>query len=212
MDTRSCSDCGEEKPLDEFYLHSGLWYFAYCKECAKLRRSQHGQMDYLSFTQSGEEFVVRHLWAAGIPSLPGKTQRYNHGDILAYGCIGIEVKTSILNTSKQRYQFTFTPRQRQRGIKGKFVVLVLEDVQTAHIFRADEPYFYIEGRLKTGFEYKPYRKFGRDRGATLDIDIMEERKSAWELITQEYARICDLLRAGHDLRELMGLMQADTPS
>jgi hypothetical protein len=121
--------------------------------------------------------------------LPGKALAYAHTDVVAFGCIRIEVKYAKLDRSRNREKYTFvtTPVQGQRGLLADVVMLICDDgsKHTFHLFRPDDPVFFIKGRLKTGFTFTPGAmeagKHGNNR-VVMTQPMMDEARNRFGLV------------------------------
>lgn len=107
--------------------------------------------------EQSEIAAIDYLKTHGVPSLPGKALKYSWVDIVAFGCIRIEVKSSKLITAKHPYfKWTVSQTQLDRGILADLIMLMCryEDKTTFHLFKPDCPAFYDNGIRKTGFTYR----------------------------------------------------------
>lgn len=196
---KECKRCHEEKNLSEFYEAKGCkdGHASLCKVCyrdvRKYNRSKPREVPSIK----SEAKAIKHLRRQGIFATPGKMSELRHLDVIAWGCVGIEVKTSRPD-EEGKYLFGFTPTQRKRGIRGDFILLVCEGKETTyHLFPSKHPAFYMNGRLKKGFSYDPYqtkRKSGH--GMRLTRALMEQFKDRWELIEQRRCEIEHELSTG----------------
>jgi hypothetical protein len=145
-DTVVCDRCHVPKPRSEFYTRSGAPHLIHqgCKECrraAERAKTATPRNNHTTFTPS-EAWVIERLKSQGIPALPGKALHYVDADVVALGCVLIEVKSSLPKAFG--FQFMFTPKQYLERIRGELIVLVCNygDRQTFHVFSADAPFFY----------------------------------------------------------------------
>lgn len=191
-DTKVCNACKEEKPASDFYHVTGkpTWLFSNCKECHK-KRPRSTPNPLLSFVTT-EQIAIAKLASEGIPALPGKAVNHNHCDVLCYGCIGVEVKASILH--KNGYIFHFSQGQiRNSVIRGDFVLLMpfIKDEYQYFLLPKEHPAFWNNGKLKTAATYNPNVKHRKNRvgRVTLTNDDMETAHEAWELIEQKLVSV-----------------------
>lgn len=206
-DVKTCRDCRQVLPLESFYKRSDGTPHTYCKECSKLRTKQRAaagltNTDRKQSTIHGEQLVIKELAKQGIPALPGKALSHTLCDVLAWGCLPIEVKSS---TDTISFSFAFTSRQRQMGIRGLAIILhcAWGDKDTFHIFRSNEPWFYgDDGKLKTMTQYNPNPKFQRKENI-LTPELMESRRDAWWILIEEYEKIRSRLIHGEDVASLL---------
>src|SRR5262245_36882243 len=102
MKTKLCNKCGEEKPLEEFYTrrNTGDGYMNWCKECHKSVTYANTRHPKDKAVEMGATDVIRKLQNLGIYAAPGKASVYQHVDVVAWGCVRIEVKSSHLRANK----------------------------------------------------------------------------------------------------------------
>lgn len=181
----TCSKCGEEKPETDFYKRGrGSARFTFCIECFKTDQKKNKIVARQIPGQSAEYTVIEHLKSMGIYAAPGKCSEWRWVDVVAWGCVRIEVKSSTLYPDNT-YVFTFTPRQRQRGIQSDLVVLLpIGDTETTfHVFKSNDPIFYKkDGTLRQSVEYQIFPKFYRKGYGTLTSEKMSDAKDNWGLI------------------------------
>jgi hypothetical protein len=108
----------------------------------------------------GEQFLIDYLNKRGIYSTPGKAVYAADVDVVAWGCVWIEVKHSKLalwGGKEYRFMFKASPMQSKRGFLAQIVVLICDyiDNQTYHFFDAQHPVFYKDGKVKSGLVFVP---------------------------------------------------------
>jgi len=187
MKTKVCSKCHKEKSLSQFYQR-GKYFLNECIDCVKARTARQRKVDKKISTVPSEMWVMERLAKEGIPALTGKASSHQHCDIVAYGCVGIEVKSSRAYKNKgDGFMFMFTPRQVKQGPRGKLIVLVCCDdgLTTFHVFPSDHPMFFNEnGKRRQSISYTPLRKTNK-RTTYLTDEMMDAAEENWELV-----RIC----------------------
>lgn len=102
-DTRICTKCNTAKPATPEYFYKGSTNVSglgsWCKECMKaLSKATKTERKGENIRDEGEKLAVAWLRSNGIPSDIGKnagTIRWL--DVLAWGCVKIEVKYSKTN-------------------------------------------------------------------------------------------------------------------
>lgn len=212
---KACRTCGEEKIITDFYRSPGArdGYASECKECTKERgrvnRVRLGRKKHRSplSGRSSEQHVIDKMRSEGIYAVSGSATEYSWGDVVAWGCVVIEVKTAYFNGYS--YQFGFTPTQFKRGIQADFVLLVCnvpqDDTITYHLFPAQHPVFYRSGRLKRGFGYTPGAKPKPPGDIVLSLNdqLMQQYENAWHLIEARRLEIQQAL-----IEEYKGKFQA----
>jgi hypothetical protein len=206
MDTvsRICCTCKVDKSISEFYRRSDRYVCGECKSCMKLRsKRQTAQVnkDYqVPFVES-EKMAIEYLNSKGIPALPGKTIRHSFVDIIAFGCIGVEVKYSKRDVDRRfgKFYFATTPSQQKNGFRAHVVMLICdyEPQRTYHIFDVKYPAFYIGGRLKTGFTFTPGAYEALKHGETRVVMVqgmMDEAQDNVQLIYDKLSEYCKALK------------------
>jgi hypothetical protein len=198
---RVCTSCKLPRDLSEYYPRPGGKYLcAECKTCMKARSKRQVPTDKKVALVPSEADVIIELHKQGIPALPGKALAQQWADVIAYGCVLIEVK-SAKRHYRGCYQFAFTPSQRAGKLKGDLVVLVckMDTGNTYHVFQANNPVFYGEdGRLKTAVAWTPGAKH-KGRFVSLNDGMMEHAQDKWDLVEDYLRRVSARLSAGYQL-------------
>lgn len=194
IDFKICNACKQEKPASEFYHRIGMKHHlsSECIECMKIRGKLAAKTPHWLSSIETENSTLAKLAAIGIPALPGKALNHNFCDILCYGCIGIEVKTSMLH--KTGYVFKFSqPQVRDNMIRGDFVLLTpyIDGQLQYYLFPKDHPTFWRDGKLKTAAAYYPaasHRKKVKGTVTLTETD-MNLANEAWYLVEDKLAAI-----------------------
>lgn len=134
---KHCTSCDQTKPDAEFYSNrarkDGL--SVYCRPChrAATQRSKKGKRIILFREElhPGTELGKKYLALHGIPSLPGMAAGMPFVDLVAWGCVPIEVKTAH-PVAGSRYSWGFTDRQLEREFLGEVVMLIAIDGEDNH--------------------------------------------------------------------------------
>lgn len=197
--TKQCSKCGERKPLSEFYLRKRKGDSTpnpWCKACQsimnqKTTASRKGKVRRAATVKS-EIRVIDQLKQLGIFATTGKASDYKWTDVVAWGCIPIEVKTATLDKEGQ-YTFPFSYNQVQRGTQSHFIILVMlpaDRPASYHIFPSWHSVFYSEGKLKLRVAYTP------GGNALLSDALMNQYEDAWYQIEEKRLEISQRLITG----------------
>src|SRR3990167_9450953 len=117
-------------------------------------------MPYMQYEQGGkatsrmerqtivntEILAIEYLKQHKIPALPGKAYKLADVDILAWGCVRVEVKYSSIRHYNHYFSFSLTRRQRQRGVLADVVLMICDygDHRTFHLFDPDDEVFYFK--------------------------------------------------------------------
>lgn len=201
-----CARCKNPFPITEFYIRKNGTPVSECKTCMKLRN--HGKTtnnnDYLIPRTKTEIIAIKYLHSRRIPAIPGKAIRHSHVDVVAFGCIDIEVKYAKLKMTKGVEKFTFvvTPDQQENGFRGNVIMLICDyqdGIISHHFFYPDNPVFYIDGRLKSGFTFTPgdeeARKHGGNR-VVMTQNMMDEAEDKIILIENSLEEFRNNLEKG----------------
>lgn len=176
---RLCNTCKQEKPLTEFYERQTR-----CKPCMYLVNKERGRQKSprakLDTIFGSEGMVINELRKRGIPAYPGKSVSYAHVDVVAWGCVGIEVKSSRYDGG---YQWGFSSRQRAELQSDVIVLVTLDDEPQFYVFPSNHPVFYRDGRRKSGVTYLPYEHAQKRKDIRpMLIEDMEQARGRWELV------------------------------
>lgn len=209
--SKPCTKCKTPKPLTSYYMRSGYTdpenpghRLSECITCMKQRNYDEGYVPPTEPRAPTEILALDYLKANGISCLPGKAVHAAHVDIVAWGCVNIEVKYARYEAqygSKRGFKFVVTPKQRERGFIAHVVILICDygrNGLTFHLFPPKFVAFYKEGRVKVAFDYIP----GRDKPEKLlypGIEVlteldMETARDRLELIERARIKIGDELR------------------
>lgn len=191
--SKTCTNCHIEKPVTEFYPRpkgAGL-YTSECKDCMKLRsKNQTARAKEWTPKDTGESLVFNKLMSMGIWTAPGRTLKdFPFVDLVAWGCVGIEIKTARQKRSNKYINFGFSPDQIEHGIRGDIIILLDHTSASPrfYVFPARHSAFYRNGILKSVVTITPDRikSVRKHRGATLSLltqEILDKHENAWDII------------------------------
>ncbi len=199
---KACKRCKQEKSYSEFYVRSGIdspttdgHYTSECKQCMKARSKGKPRVKNIVPRYQSETIAIEELAKLGYPALPGKAVSAVDVDVVVWGHVWVEVKYSKLQTSDGVHNFNTTLKQQERGFLAHVVMLICENVdgvRTNHFFKPDDPVFYMNGRLKTGFTFRPGAtkalKHGNNR-VVMTQPMMDRAAGMRSLIAQEMGHI-----------------------
>lgn len=211
--TKFCNGCKQDKPVEEFYKRKNSnSYSSECKDCMRARNKARKSADQYVPTVQSEIDAISYLHSKGIAVAPGKAYRSPwfppFTDLVAWGCVYIEVKYSALYTYHERAYFKFMAsiKQARVGYSAHVVLLICNygKRMTYHFFKASDPVFYIqrdgdpEPRLKRVLSYYPGSSeetiVKRDRVVMTDA-MMDAARDNIHLIWEEMAKISRELMA-----------------
>lgn len=140
--------------------------------------------------------AIEYLQSKAIPVFWGGLLHKSCVDVVAYGCIGIDVKFARLELDRGVHKFTFkfAPSQQVRGLYSQVVMLICDwpdNRLTFHLFDTSDPVFYMRERLKSGLTYTPgaieAKKHGNNRVVMMQ-SMMDSARDNIELIEQYLAQ------------------------
>ncbi len=175
---------GPNLPESEFYAHRG-GLAPHCKECHKTQTSKYKPHAYDVTVNRSEARVVEKLRSLGIYSVTGKSSEFRWADVVAWGCVRIEVKSATLNKANV---FSFSMGYKKRTVEQHsdlVVLVVIDDPITYHVFPSSHAIFYHEdGSPKRGLTYmRDDQRKNKPRNPINDA-LMNEYLDKWELIEQ----------------------------
>ena len=210
--TKICRACQLSLPVAEFYKRKNSEsYVSECKRCMKSRSKQQPQTakDYLVPRAVTEVAAISYLKSKGIPAVPGKALHHSHVDVVAFGCVDIEVKYATLRFQRgvEKFCFSASPAQQEYGFRAQVVILVCDyndGMMSYHFFDAKHPVFYIKGRMKSGFTFTPgmyeAKKHANNRLVMVQ-GMMDEAQDRVNLIYEKLREVSQELkndpRLGH---------------
>lgn len=193
---KTCRRCGETKPGSEFYRRSGSPHLlcSECKSCMRERGNSRESVPRTATIVPSERLAIQALNAQGIHAVPGKAVYYADVDVVAFGCVRIEVKYSTLRAPTPpnvtpAYIFAFSATQRKRGVLADVIMLVCDDgtSSTFHLFPAKHPVFFKSKRMKTAVTFVPGRtreSVNRVNAHLLTQALMDDHRDNWRLVWQ----------------------------
>lgn len=170
--------------MAEFYRRKskGALYHSWCKNCMKAlsKGVSDASQTYLVPAYASETMLIEALRKQEIAAYPGKSMSYAHVDVIAWGCVGIEVKRSVLKMPAG-YTWSFSPQQKQT-LQADIIALIAD--QDIYLFPANHPAFYRDGQRKDAVCYLPekMRKYRASTRTTLTDNEMAKALNAWHLI------------------------------
>lgn len=190
--SKTCRICNTQFPAT-----SEFWYIApqakdgfqgRCKECTKKQANIYhaAKTSNAPLGRPNENTFIDHLQNLGIAAHMGALYKdFKFVDVVAWGCVTIELKYSKPQDGK--YTFMFTPRQKRLNGEGLHIICLAVDngTQTSyHFFDAKNPLFYQDGKLKNSVYYNPNPQ-RRTRPVVLTDDMMAMAKNNVALIEQK---------------------------
>lgn len=190
--SKVCTHCHEEKMITEFSWRKRHKTFqSWCRKCVE-EESKHPNKKGDPY----ENAVLAKLKQLGIWAVRGKDISNQYIDVIAWGCVRIEVKSATLQ--KNQFSFAFTLRQQAREVENDIYVLVCRwgDHESYHVFLADSP--YISTNISKGrIVYAPNRKYRRltRNPHPITPEVMNQSLERWLLIEKMRIEISQRLQS-----------------
>jgi hypothetical protein len=192
--TRCIHPDGPELPATEEYFYTARdkadgWH-SYCKECCKFDSRKHYSRNgnkKNAATNAGEGRVISKLRTAGVYAEKGAGGHHSRIDVVAWGCVRIEVKTSTLYKDGH---FHFSIGRRANAFHSHDLIVLVciwpDNGATFHVFKPEHPVFYRGAKLKRGIAYipTPNGRKGNRYGMTLTAELMTEHQDRWDMIEE----------------------------
>lgn len=211
---RNCQQVNPQ-PLSHFYERSGYkgiasepgHYVSECKTCMRERARTTKPVPKTVSSVYNERLAIEYLRQHGIYAAPGKSVYASDVDVVAFGCVWIEVKHSRYEHRSGRKQFAFvaTPKQQERGYRAHLVMLICEyseQHRTYHLFDARDEVLYIKGRVKSGLTYYPDRtvalKHAQNR-VVMTRSMMDSAQDNVGLIWRHLKWVIETLKDGGEV-------------
>lgn len=174
---KQCRICNGNFPATSefFYQHpqSKDKLHSQCKTCTKARA---GTYDNIPKGRPNEVLLVNYLLRRGVfADVGAKFKGYKLADVVAWGCVTIEMKYSW--SDEERHKFQFTPRQQRLNGAGVDVICLATEGMGEieyHFFDAKDPFFYKGGKLKAGISYAPHANRRFSTKEVLMPDMMDK--------------------------------------
>lgn len=210
--SKQCARCKQEKPLTEFYIRNPYNRngdppalpgdcISECKTCMRERGKHTQRITPDKSRVESENLAIAYLRSKGIYATPGKASKLAWVDVAAWGAIGIEVKHAKYDKLSRKFTFVTTPKQQSDGFSAHLVLLMCEyeDRTTYHIFPADHPVFYINGRVKSGLVFSLRQSAGSKHSSNRVVmtqALMDEYENRINLIWALVVHTSEALSAG----------------
>lgn len=193
-----CKSCETVKPLTEFYRRGGTddKRTTSCTECLKkyaagvyARGANKGASRSLP-GQPGEALLIETLIANGVYAAPGKSSVWKYVDVVAWGCIRIEVKQSSASR-EGRYTFQFPQNRKHTNVDLVALIPMLPTGPEFFLLEPSHPIFTTRNNQKNlVIQYTPGVRWGK----RATVDEMQLQRNAWHLIEESRLRWIDKLK------------------
>lgn len=175
---KTCTHCHQAKDTHDFYksdrTQDGL--HSWCKACHR-EQAQASKSRIGTTTEPSTVTVLEELKRRGIPAAPGRGFGMPYVDLVAWGCVPIEAKTSEpANRKEGLYMWHFNKGQRERWFGGllifagkyddghyRFFVVPADDIRLKeYIIRDDRETLYVnlnDGTFRKNANQELYQWF-----------------------------------------------------
>jgi hypothetical protein len=165
-----------------------------CKTCYRAKRKGRKSLPKTAI-HKGEILAIDMLCRNGIFATSGKsTSNGKWIDVMAWGCVKIEVKYSAENTDGC-WGFGFTST-RNKNTQHPHLIMLIGERYTGerryYLFPENHPVFFNEfGERKKGIGYKidAIRRSDNLPQVTLTEDLLKSHRNAWHLIEMQRQRV-----------------------
>lgn len=192
-----CVICNQPKTPEELVQrpnHDGTtYYWNRCKACydpiRKSRENVRNTKDEMTLGGLPEErALIKSLSQRGIFVTNGRSSQFSNVDLVAWGCVPIELKTAAMMKTGH-YIFKFSPKQCKHGLHDGLVALRFAGDISYFVFRSDNLMFYEHGELRHSISFvgNPPTRFNVD-----PLEMIEARDN-WQLIETKRLEIINRL-------------------
>lgn len=198
--TKTCSVCGVEKPLSDYYIWtSNKKYMAQCKKCHQTRSKKYSPLPADRCGNEHQNALIDILRSRGIYASPGKSSEYAYSDVVAWGCVRIEVKfgESLGSSNPSIWKFRFTERQTNGGLVADLIALMCPAGSgkgyTCYLIDPSCPELYRGGRFRPTFTINlgTHRKNRTDGRLPLSSELLNTHRDNWQVIEQKRLEIAE---------------------
>lgn len=182
--TKLCPQCSIEKPISEFPLTHRKKPARICKACGYERQKGYTVKKKHQASRPSEDSTIAEMKRHGIFATSGKASDYHYVDVVAWGCVRVEVK--LATKDGNGYTVSFSDDQVKDGIRGDVVVMIIpsEFGDAYYVLPVDFPLFYREGKL----QYRMSVTMNAQREAWR-WQMVSRYRAAWHLIEEARWRV-----------------------
>jgi hypothetical protein len=183
--------CKIEKDLHgDFYANStAVGRDSTCKDCRKKQkyeRTQANKGNPRKHNRHEQDFITA-CHERGIFAIQASEVNYKFCDVVAWGCVRIEVKYPDIINDGNMYQWRFTRNQARKRLPTDIIVLVTEHLGETkyHFFNPLHPVFFNPDQTrKIGLSYTVEREkdYHTEYGVVMTHDTLNMHKDAWQTI------------------------------
>lgn len=196
-----CKKCGPpEKPLSEFYKGAAKdGKDSYCKPCRSLINREQRETSKTRTPDQREEkstHIGRALLSEqGIPCVTGRESGLPWVDLLAWGCVPVEVKFSTpKENNPNKFVWGFTPRQLINGFSGIFLFIAMgRDEVRSFVIPCDVPWLTKANRRPKTVAVSV--TIGARHFNAKNWDRLQPYENAYHIIEEQRVRLSEALKA-----------------
>lgn len=206
---KTCIACKQTLPLSDFYKSDDSIDGASsnCKACTiKKGRARGKKFDRSKPTVPGEVIAIDYLRSRGVYAAPGKSSEWKRVDVVAWGCVRLEVKYASSKNRRNNFVFHFSAKQVQPDWKADVILFICDTAsgQRFFFFDANDPILFCNGKRRKNICYvmeATSRKHRAGRQSLTD-EIMAEHEDRYDLIETARNRIIGELLQQNRVKEV----------
>lgn len=185
---KTCTICHKEKPLSDYYLQHTGKPNPVCIPCFLSRHKAYVKKAVTDASQPHEQQCIEYMRSLGIYATTGKASEFAWVDLVAWGCIKIEVKLGEHSFGRERssnWLWRFSNVQIKKRLLADVIVLIIPyETPEYYVFEATHPVFYKGGRLKTGVQYmeRPAHRKNRKTSVPMTPEMMNAARDDWTIL------------------------------
>jgi hypothetical protein len=122
-----CRQCHEKKPESEFYIYSSTQKtMPICKVCHRAQNNIKRPAPKEVSGNRHESIAINHMRSMGIYAAPGKSSEYRRLDVIAWGCVCVEIKPALpMFDRTDVWHIHFTRKQHETRLIADVVIIMI---------------------------------------------------------------------------------------
>lgn len=179
--TKICKTCENTYPATDeyFYRHTYGSLNGDCISCYKIKRYANRNKASKLPSNLGEILAIEYLKSVGIYATSGKASIYRRIDVIAWGCVKIEVKHS----QEFKWSFKFGNNKPPDIPDVTMLIGLLDGVNKFYLFPYNHPVFFRDNNSrKTQVNYIPNVSRKQHKYMVLNERLLLEHENNTSLI------------------------------
>lgn len=192
MNAKICRNCHERKPEDDFYIYSSSQKrMPICKKCHLIKCNQRKPRPKHISGNDSEFRAIQHMRKLGIYAAPGKSSEHHFLDVIAWGCVRVEVKPVTRMFDRQDvWRISFSRNQCEKGLVADVIVVMIPAQSDYHYYVLPANHAFFRD---TNGKLIPEMLINR---RVLPGSVLHQHRDNWQLIEKIRQEIIDDLKAG----------------